>query len=61
MRPAIFNGLEQQVQVFDRDRLRVGEALRGPALIEESSSTTSVPPEWTAILDRTGCIAMRRA
>jgi N-methylhydantoinase A len=59
-RSGIFNGLAQQVQVFDRDRLPVGEAMPGPALIEESSSTTAVPPEWTAILDRTGCIAMRR-
>jgi N-methylhydantoinase A len=60
-RRAIFGGIEHQVQTLDRDRLPAGEPLPGPALIDESSSTTVVPPEWTAMLDGIGCLLMRRA
>jgi N-methylhydantoinase A len=60
-RRAVFGRGEYDVQTFDRDRLPVGEILHGPALVDESSSTTVLPSEWTAMLDRIGCLVMHRA
>jgi N-methylhydantoinase A len=60
-RRAIFGGIEHQVQTIDRGRLPVGDAVHGPALIDELSSTTVVPPGWNAVLDRIGCLVMHRA
>jgi N-methylhydantoinase A len=60
-RPTVFDGAEQQVGVFDRDRLPPGQSLPGPALIEEGGSTTVVPPGWTAALDAAGCLVMQRS
>ena len=47
--------------VFDRDRLPPGQALAGPALIEEDGSTSVVPPGWSAELDAAGCLVLRRS
>ena len=52
---------EQQVTVFDRDRLPPGRPVKGPALIEEDGSTTVVPPGWNAALDAVGCLILRRS
>ncbi|MCC6617334.1 MAG: hydantoinase/oxoprolinase family protein [Anaerolineae bacterium] len=40
--------------IYERDRLPVGEALRGPAVIEEPSSTTVVFPDQTLTRDEYG-------
>jgi N-methylhydantoinase A len=45
--------------VYDRDALPRGAVLKGPAIIEEMSSTTLVLPEQTAELDSTGNIIVR--
>ena len=37
--------------VYDRDRLKAGVRLRGPAIIAEYSSTTLVPAGWRAVVD----------
>jgi N-methylhydantoinase A len=34
------------VPIYDRDLLPVSEIFAGPAVVEESSSTTVVPPDW---------------
>ena len=60
-RAVVFDGSEQQVTVFDRDRLPPGQAVNGPALIEEGGSTTVVPPGWSAELDAVGCLVLRRS
>lgn len=39
-----------------RKDLRAGHELAGPAVIQEYSSTTWVPPEWTVEVDRWGCL-----
>jgi len=59
-RRAIFDGKEYAAKVFDRDRLPSRQPLNGPALIEEASSTTVVPPPWTAELDPLGCLVLSR-
>ncbi len=43
-----------QSSVFDREALAVDQRVRGPAVIEEWSSTTLVPPGWVARADETG-------
>jgi N-methylhydantoinase A len=59
-RGAIFDGIEHQVPVFDRERLPAGESLQGPVLIEELSSTTVIPRGWSARLDRLGGLVVSR-
>ena len=41
----------QQTPVYDRQRLRPGQHLPGPALITEYSATTVVPDDFTARID----------
>jgi N-methylhydantoinase A len=60
-RAAVFAGHELQVQIFDRDRLAAGEVVAGPVLIEETGSTTVVPPGWNATVDGIGCLVLRRS
>jgi N-methylhydantoinase A len=45
--------------VYNRDALPAGATLRGPAIIEEMSSTTLILPNQTAELDTTGNIVVR--
>ena len=43
---------------YDRDELRAGQTLAGPAVIEQYDSTTVVPPGLTAEIDRYGNIVI---
>jgi N-methylhydantoinase A len=45
--------------VYDRDALPAAASLKGPAIVEEMSSTTLVMPGQTAELDLTGNIVVR--
>jgi len=38
--------------IIDRDKLAVGAAFSGPAIVEQFDATTVVPPGWTAVVDR---------
>jgi N-methylhydantoinase A len=38
-------------ELYERDRLFIGAAVRGPAIIEQFDATTVVPPGWTARVD----------
>jgi N-methylhydantoinase A len=38
--------------LYERDRLPVGATLAGPAIVEQFDSTTVVPDQWTAAVDR---------
>jgi N-methylhydantoinase A len=46
-RSVYFDREIEDVPVYDRDLLARGERLAGPAIIEELSSTTVVPPGWS--------------
>ena len=35
-------------QVVDRDGLEPGDILHGPAIVEQSDTTTLIEPGWTA-------------
>ncbi len=40
--------------IFDREGLAVGAHLSGPAIIDEMSATTIVPPSWSVTVDANG-------
>lgn len=46
--------------VWRRDDLRVGQRLRGPAVITESVSTTWLAPGWSARVDQLGNLLLAR-
>ncbi|HEX2713665.1 MAG TPA: hydantoinase/oxoprolinase family protein, partial [Candidatus Acidoferrales bacterium] len=59
----IYDAKERQrvrYQVFDRDRLRAGNVLLGPAIVEEAASTTLVPDGFTLRVDPYGNLIVRR-
>jgi N-methylhydantoinase A len=45
------NGRRMKTPIYDRDALRHGHVVRGPAIIGEYSSTTLVPPDFLCKLD----------
>jgi N-methylhydantoinase A len=47
----IFGGKELDTAVYTREKLAVGQALRGPAIVREYSATTVVPPGWQGRVD----------
>jgi N-methylhydantoinase A len=46
--------------IYDRDRLDVGAAFSGPAIVEQFDATTVIPAGWRAIVDRYGNLALER-
>ncbi|MBN9673850.1 hydantoinase/oxoprolinase family protein [Roseibium aggregatum] len=50
-RPVWFEGSEFQASVFERETLKAGAKIAGPAIIEQFDSTTVVPPAMTAEVD----------
>jgi N-methylhydantoinase A len=49
-----------QVPVYDRAALAAGQCVKGPAIIEERETTTVIPPDWTATVNKIGCIFARK-
>jgi N-methylhydantoinase A len=50
----VFDGEPVDAAVLHRDRLRPGETYDGPAVVEEQSATTVVPPGSTMTVDDHG-------
>jgi N-methylhydantoinase A len=48
-----------ETPVYDRKSLAAGQAIAGPAIIEERETTTAIPPGWSATVDQIGCIIAR--
>jgi N-methylhydantoinase A len=44
----------RRAALYDRDRLRPGDRLRGPAIVTQMDTTTVIPPGWSAIADERG-------
>ncbi len=53
-RPVFFDeiGAFHQTPLYERDRLRSGNRLDGPAIIEQYDTTALLPPGWIATVDR---------
>jgi N-methylhydantoinase A len=50
-RTARFDGADVTAQVYQRERLDVGHAIKGPAIVEQLDATLVVPPGQTARVD----------
>ncbi|MEC9247735.1 MAG: hydantoinase/oxoprolinase family protein [Pseudomonadota bacterium] len=57
-----FLGYEQRISstVVTRKTLKCGDLLSGPCVIEESTSTTIVPPNWCALVDEQHNLTLRK-
>src|SRR5581483_3624469 len=53
-------GREMRAPIFDRDRLRSGDSIDGPAIVREQTATTVVEPGWRATLDRRRYLVLER-
>jgi N-methylhydantoinase A len=56
----VFDGRAGSSAIYDRDGLEPGCRFAGPAIVVEYSSTTVVPPEWTARVDAYGNLVLER-
>jgi N-methylhydantoinase A len=59
-RSAVFDGLVHKTPILFRDDLAAGFEINGPAIIEEQSATSVVPPGWRMEVDAQGNILLRR-
>jgi 5-oxoprolinase (ATP-hydrolysing) len=58
---ALFTGgAEHAAPVHDRDALRAGDRIRGPALLREANATTVVEPGWEAEVTARNHLVLRR-
>jgi N-methylhydantoinase A len=53
------NGRRIRTPIYDRDSLRHGHVVQGPAIIGEYSSTTLVPPDFVCRVDAHLNLVMR--
>jgi len=49
-----------EATIYDRDKLAVGVAFAGPAIVEQFDATTVVPPGWRAFVERHGNLILER-
>ena len=47
-----------QAGVYERNRIRPGATIEGPAIIEQADTTTVIEPGWTARVDAAGNLVM---
>jgi N-methylhydantoinase A len=60
-RSVIFDKQSYDTAVYARAALVIDAAVMGPAIIEEPSSSTVIPPGWGAHLGRHDCLVLERA
>jgi len=60
-RPVYFDGAFVETPVYDRERLPRAARIAGPAVIEESGSTTVVAPGWRAEVLEHGDLLLERS
>jgi N-methylhydantoinase A len=46
--------------IYERGRLPLGARLAGPAIVEQSDTTTVIPPDVNALVDPVGNLRLRR-
>ncbi len=54
------DGAFRDAAVYDRDHLRPGDAIAGPAVIREDNATTVVEPGWRATFTQRGDLVLER-
>ena len=55
-----FAGRPRKTVIIDRNGLAIGDLVDGPAIIEESTATTLVPPGWRAAVIEGGHLSMKK-
>jgi 5-oxoprolinase (ATP-hydrolysing) len=60
LHPVFCGNRWQQAPFFDRDELRPGDLIDGPAVIREANATTVVEPGWQAALTPLNHLLLRR-
>lgn len=55
-----FDGASHGASVAARRGLTAGEAVQGPAVLEQRESTTVVPPDWCGTIQDDGTLVMRK-
>ena len=58
---AVRSGARRRLPVYDRESLRAGHTLKGPAIVEQLDSTTPIFPQDAAVVDRAGNLVIRIA
>ena len=58
--PGLHGGRFRNAEVFDRNDLRPGDAIAGPAVIREDNATTVVEPGWRATFTARGDLVLDR-
>ncbi|MFC2105327.1 hydantoinase/oxoprolinase family protein [Candidatus Bipolaricaulota bacterium] len=58
-RSVIFKGVGCPTRVLERSVIVSGETVEGPAILEEHTCTTLVPPGWVAGIDELGNLILR--
>ncbi|MBR2591650.1 MAG: hypothetical protein IKD62_01635, partial [Oscillospiraceae bacterium] len=48
---AIFKNVRYEAKIYQRDTLLPGQEFKGPAIVEELTTTTVVPPFWKVTID----------
>lgn len=60
-RQAFFKGNFVDTPVYDVERLENGNMIEGPALLEQATTTTVVPPGWNIVCDEYGNFELKRS
>jgi N-methylhydantoinase A len=60
-RPAIFDGQTYDSTILKRHLLPAGSEFSGPAVIEEETATTVLPPRWRGRVDEIGNLILTPA
>ena len=59
-REVIFNQKPHQTEVFNRQKIETNKKFNGPAIIEESTATTIIPPNYNIVKDDFGNIIITK-
>jgi N-methylhydantoinase A len=59
-RQVVFDGVAHDATIFERRTLPLGFAFKGPAIVEEETATTAVPPGWQGRVDELGNLILTR-
>jgi N-methylhydantoinase A len=59
-RPVIFDGRTTSTDIYEGQRLGRNAALKGPAIVEEPTTTVVVPPGWRLAVSKFGDYEMKR-
>jgi N-methylhydantoinase A len=59
-RPVIFGGRTHDTAIVERSALAAGGSIAGPAIVEEPTATTIVPPGWRVSIAAGGHMLLTR-